>query len=219
MNRGNTQWNLGHQKEAGSDLAQAAEIAKKDDASYKTLQVAIEMTQAEIALSDRNFGEAIAAADRALEVGAQSKVANVRTKYLKGVAQALSGQARPGQALCDEAVNAAAPLGDPLLLAHAQLALAETSLAAGDTQRATTSAQQARTFFNGAGLAEAEWRAWLIEGLATQKAGDADKARTCLNRAAELLASLEQKWGAEVYGNYLKRADVQSYQRFLTAQR
>jgi Flp pilus assembly protein TadD len=112
-------------------------------------------------------------------------------------------------------VNAAAPLGDPLLLAHAQLALAEASLAAGDTERAVSSAQQARTFFNSSGLTEAEWRAWLIEGLATQKAGDPDKARTCLTRAAELLASLEQKWGAEVYGSYLKRNDVQSYRRQL----
>src|SRR5947207_3985366 len=171
LNRGGTHWNLGHQKEAGSDLAQASEIAKKDDASYKTLQVAIELDQAEMALSERKFSDAIASADRALELGgSQSKTANVRGKYLKGLAQALSGQARAGQALCEEAITAAAPVGDPLLLAHAQLALAEASLAAGDAQRSITNAQQSRTFFNGAGLAEAEWRAWLIEGLATQKA-------------------------------------------------
>ncbi len=211
LNRGYVQWNLGHQKEADSDLAQAAEIANKDEVSYKTLQVAIELAQAEMALNDRNYRAAIASTDRALEVGAQSKVATVRTKYLKGLAQALSGQPRPGQALCDEAVNAATPLGDPLLLARAQFALAEASLAAGDAQRAITTAQQARVFFSGAELAEAEWRTWLIEGLATQKAGDADKARTCLSRAAELLASLEQKWGADVYGSYLKRPSVQNF--------
>jgi tetratricopeptide (TPR) repeat protein len=215
LNRGGAQWHLGHQKEASSDMGQAAEIAKKDDVSYKTLQVAIELAQAEMALNERNFRAAIAGADRALALGAQSKVATVRSKYFKGLAQALSGQARPGQALCDDAVNAAIPLGDPLLLAHAQLALAEASLAAGDTQQAVTSAQQARTFFNNAGLAEAEWQAWLIEGLATQKAGDPDKARTCLTRAAELLASLEQKWGAEVYGSYLKRPGVQNFRNQL----
>ena len=102
-------------------------------------------------------------------------------------------------------------MGDPLLLARAQLALAEASLAAGDTQHAITSAQQSRSFFSSAGLSEAEWRAWLIEGLATQKAGDSEKARTCLTRAAELLASLEQKWGAEVFESYLKRPSVQSF--------
>lgn len=211
LNRGGEQWNLGHEKEAGSDLAQASEIAKKDDASYKSLQVAIELAQAEIALSDRNFREAIAGADRALALGAQGKTTTVRSKYLKGVAQALSGQGKSGQALCDDAVNAATPLGDPLLLARAQLALAEASLAAGDPQRAMTSAQQSRTFFNSTGLAEAEWRAWVIEGLATQKTGDPDKARTCLSRAAEVLASLEQKWGTEVFQSYLKRPNVQTF--------
>src|SRR5204862_873294 len=163
--------------------------------------------------------DAIAGADRALELGVQNKIATVQSKYIKGVGQALSGQARPGQMLCDDAVNAAMPLGDPLLLARAQLALAEASLAAGDTQRAMTSAQHARTFFNSAGLAEAEWRAWLIEGLATQKAGAADKARTCLSRATELLASLEQKWGAEVFQSYLKRPDVQSFRSQLVQTR
>src|SRR5438132_6239011 len=212
LNRGGAQWNLGHQKEASVDIAQASEIAKKDDASYKTLQVAIELAQAEMALSERNSRDAIAGADRALGLGgAQSKIATVRSKYIKGVAQALSGQARPGQILCEDAVNAATNLGDPLVLAQAQLALAEASLAAGDAQRSITNAQQSRTFFNGAGLAEAEWRAWLIEGLATQKAGDAEKARICLTRAAQLLASLEQKWGAEVFESYLKRPSVQSF--------
>src|SRR3989440_2096794 len=216
LNRGGAQWNLGHEKEAGSDMAQASEIAKKDQAGYKTLQVAIELAQAEMALSERKFSEVIASADRALELGgAQSKTTSVRGKYLKGLAQALSSQARAGEALCQEAVAAAAAVGDPLLSAQAQLALAEAALAGGDTQSAIASAQQSRTFFNGAGLAEAEWRAWLIEGLATQKAGDAEKARTCLTRAAELLAALEQKWGAEGSARYLKRPNIRAYRGLL----
>jgi tetratricopeptide (TPR) repeat protein/predicted Ser/Thr protein kinase len=212
LNRGGAHWNLGHQKEASSEMTQASEIAKKDDASYKTLQVAIELAQAEMALSERRSSEVIASADRALELGgAQSKTTNARAKSLKGLAQALSSQGRAGQALCEEAVTIAAPVGDPLLLARAQLALAEAALAAGDPPRAITSAQQSRAFFNSAGLAEAEWRAWLIEGLANQKVGEAEEARTCLNRAADLLASLEQKWGLEVFQSYLKRPNVQSY--------
>jgi len=220
LNRGGAHWNLGNQKEASSDMAQASEIAKKDDASYKTLQVAIELAQAEMALSERKFSEVIASADRALElVGSQSKPANVRGKYLKGLAQALSNQARAGQALCEEAVTAAAPVGDPLLLAQAQLAFAQASLAAGDARRSITSAQQSRAFFSSAGLPEAEWRSWLIEGLATQKTGDADKARTCFTRATEVLASLEQKWGSEVFQSYLKRPDIQSFRTQLVQTR
>src|SRR2546421_12197665 len=118
-------------------MAQASEIAKKDQGGYKTLQVAIELAEAEMALSERKFSEVIASADRALELGgAQSKTTSVRGKYLKGLAQALSSQARAGQVLCEEAVTAVAPVSDPLLLAHAQLALAAAALAAGDAKRA-----------------------------------------------------------------------------------
>lgn len=216
LNLGMAHWRLGQRDEANIDLKQASEIAEGDDSSFKTLQALIALAEAQIAWSDRRFGEVVAKSQTVFDlVGSQNKSVTVRAKYFKGLAQALSGQARAGQALCDEAVKDAAPLSDPLLLARARLALAEASLSAGDTQSAIASAQQSRAFFSGAGLAESEWRAWLIEGLATQKAGDGEKARTCLNRAAELLASLEQKWGADVYGNYVKRLDVKTYRQQL----
>jgi tetratricopeptide (TPR) repeat protein/tRNA A-37 threonylcarbamoyl transferase component Bud32 len=216
LNRGMTHWSLGHRDEANNDLKEASQIAKHEEDSFKTLQGLIALAEAEIALSARQFGEVIVKSETALDlVGSQDKSASVRAKYFKGLAQALSGQARAGQTLCDEAVKAAAPLGDPLLLARAQLALAEVSLAAGDAQRAIASVQQSRAFFDSARLTEAEWRAWLIEGLAAEKSGDHEKARTCLTHAAELLASLEQKWGPEVYEIYFKRPDIQTYRRQL----
>lgn len=216
LNRGLAHWRLGQPEEAANDLKQASEIAKRDDSSFKTLQALIALAEAQIALADRRFSEVIAKSQTAIEmVGPQSKSVNVRANYSKGLALALSGQARAGQALCDEAVKTAVPLGDPLQLARAQLALAEASLAAGDQQSAITNAQKARAFFSGAGLTESEWRSWLIEGLATQKAGDQDKARTSLARASELLASLEQKWGAAVYASYLKRPDIESSRLYL----
>jgi serine/threonine protein kinase/tetratricopeptide (TPR) repeat protein len=215
LNRGGVRWEMGRQTEAAADFAEASEIAKRND-SYKALQVAISMAHAEMALTARQFHEVIMQVDQAVGIGASpSGSGAVRAKYLKGLAQALSGQGRSGQTLCEEAVTAATPLGDPLLTARAQLALAEAALAAGDTQKAITTAQQARAFFNGAGMTESEWRAWLIEGLALQKTGDQEKAKTCLTRANELLASLEQKWGAEVFRNYTNRADIQSYRKQL----
>lgn len=216
MNRGLTKWRLGRSDEAVNDLKAAAEIANRDDSRFKTLQGLIALSEGQIALSDRRFGEAVAKGQQTLDlVGEKNKSATTRGKSLKGLALALSGQARTGRVLCDEAAKTASAVRDPLLLARAQLVLAEAALAAGDAQAAITNAQQARSFFNATGLAEAEWRAWLIEGLAKQKAGDANEARTCLTRAAELLASLEQKWGPEVYGNYLKRSDVQAFRSHL----
>ena len=216
LNRGHTHWRLGHYDEARGDLEQASAIAKRDGSSFKELQAHINIVEAQIALAERRFAEGAAKSQQALDLaGSGNKVVNVRGKQLKGLAQALSGQTRAGQALCEEAVTAAAPLGDPLILARAQLALAEATLAAGDAPPAITMAQQSRAFFATAGLAEAEWRAWVIEGLAMQKTGDQDKARHCLKRAAEVLASLQQKWDSKVFDSYVKRPDVQAYSKSL----
>jgi tetratricopeptide (TPR) repeat protein len=216
LNRGGAHWDLGQQEEASSDITQASEIAKKDDASYKTLQVVIELARAQMALNERKFSEVIASADRALEIGgSQSKAANVRGKYLKGLAQALSGQARAGAALCEEAVTAAAPLGDPLLLAQAQLALAEASLAAGDAKRAVETAQQAQNFFDNSGLTERNWRASLIAGLASEKLLDHGNARNYFKKAGDAFSSLEQKWGADTFKTYQARPDIQFYRKQL----
>src|SRR5207302_5697217 len=187
---------------------------KKDDAGYKTLQVAIELAQADMALGERKFSDVIASADRALELGgAQSKTANAQDKYLKGLAQALSNQARAGQVLCEEAVTAVAPVGDPLLLAHAQLALAEAALAAGDARRAVETAQQAQYFFANSGLTERNWRALLIAGLASEKLLDHDNARNYFRQASDSFSWLEQKWGAEVFKSYQTRPDTQFYRK------
>lgn len=211
MNRGGAQWNLGRQKEATADIEQASDIAKKDDASYKPLHLAIDLAQAQMALSERRFIDVIADADRAVEVGgAQSKAANTEVKFLKGLAQALSGgNARGGQGLCREAVTATTGAGDPMLLARAQLALAEASLIAGDAKSALEAAQQAQTFFNNSGMSERNWRAILIAGLASQKLRDLDNARNYFKTANEAFSSLEQKWGAETFKAYQARPDIQ----------
>jgi tetratricopeptide (TPR) repeat protein len=167
-------------------------------------------------LNEQKFAEAGAKSQQALDLaGAQDKAVAVEGKYLLGLSQALSGRAPAGTALCQEASDAAAALGDPLLLAESQLALAEAALTSGDTKRAIESALKAQTFFAAAGLSESNWRAWLIAGLASQKASDRDNAQRYLKSAAEGLASLQQKWGAEVFKSYQARPDIQLYRRQL----
>ncbi len=85
----------------------------------------------------------------------------------------------------------------------------------GDTKRAIESALKAQTFFTNAGLAESNWRSWLIAGLASQKAGDRNNAQNYLKSAAEAFSSLQQKWGAEVFKSYQARPDIQLYRRQL----
>jgi tetratricopeptide (TPR) repeat protein len=191
-------------------------IAKQKGGSFTGLQAAIDLAGAQISLNEQKFAEAGAKSQQALDLaGAQDKAVAVEGKYLLGLSQALSGRAPAGTALCQEASDTAAALGDPLLLAESQLALAEAALNASDTKRAIDSALKAQTFFAAAGLSESSWRAWLIAGLASQKASDRDNAQPYLKNAAEGLSSLQQKWGAEVFKSYQARPDIQFYRRQL----
>jgi len=214
MNLGSAYWGLGNSEDARKMIEEASEIARKSGST--ALQSAIDLVEARILLSERKLAPVEAKSRQALELaGAQDKAVAVEGKYLLGLSQALSGRAPSGTALCQEASDAAAPLGDPLLLAKAQLALAEAALASGDTKRAIEMARQAQTFFAGAGLLELNWRAWLIAGLASQKAGDRANAQLYLKSAADGLSSLHQKWGEEVFKNYQTRANIQIYRRQL----
>ncbi|MEK6333756.1 MAG: tetratricopeptide repeat protein [Acidobacteriota bacterium] len=216
MNLGAALWGLGNYDDARNMLAQASEIAGKKAASFNALQAGIGLVDAQISLNQRNFADAGAKSQQALDLAAsQDKTVAVEGKYVLGLSQALSGRASAGAALCQEATDAAGPLGDPLLLARAQLALAEATLASGDTKRAIESARQAQTFFEKAGLTESNWRALLIAGLASQQAGDQSGAGAYLKIARDSLASLETKWGADAFKSYQSRPDVQSYRRRL----
>jgi tetratricopeptide (TPR) repeat protein len=216
MNLGATLWWLGQNDQARKLLGEASDIAKQKGSSFTALQAAISLVEAQIALSERRLPEAGAQSRQALELaGAEDKFVAVQGKYLMGLSQALEGRAPAGQALCQQASDAAVPLADPLLIARTQLALAEAALAAGDAKTAIDMAKHAQTFFAGAGLSESNWRAWLIAGLASQKANDRDNAQLYLTSAANGLASLQQKWGEEVFKSYVARPDIQVYRRNL----
>ncbi|MDX6527986.1 MAG: eukaryotic-like serine/threonine-protein kinase [Blastocatellia bacterium] len=216
MNLGSVLWRLGNRDDSRKMLDQASVIAKQKGGSFTGLQAAIDLAGAQISLNEQKFAEAGAKSQQALDLaGAQDKAVAVEGKYLLGLSQALSGRAPAGTALCQEASDTAAALGDPLLLAESQLALAEAALNASDTKRAIDSALKAQTFFAAAGLSESSWRAWLIAGLASQKASDRDNAQPYLKNAAEGLSSLQQKWGAEVFKAYQARPDIQLYRRQL----
>jgi len=216
MNIGSTLWSLGHYDEARQRLAEASTIASQKGGSFTALQASIGFLQAEMALNEQRFADAAAGSQQALDLaGAENKIAAVEGKNLLGRAQAHLARTAAGQRLCQEACTSAASLGDPLLLARARLALAETSLLAGDIKSALESARLAQTFFAASGLQESEWRAWLIAGLASQKSGDNDSARTQLATATARLSSLEQKWGTEVFKSYQARPDIRLYRQQL----
>ena len=87
--------------------------------------------------------------------------------------------------------------------------LAETALLSGDAETALANSQQAQEIFARGTQSDSEWRAWVIAAAASKKTGDALKAKEYAAKGAEILASLQGRWGTVSYEAYLRRPDIQ----------
>ena len=201
---------LGRYEEANTLLEQATAIAGKPEQKNEEALGYIYLARANMTLSQRRFPEAKANSERILNAsGKPGKAMLVETKRALGLAQSFSGAKAAGQAMCAEALAEAKLIGDPWLISHALLALAEAQLETGDAAGALANAQEAQANFARAGQIASEWRAWLVAARASQRAGNAEAARDYSVRAANLLTTLQQKWGAETFNVYQARPDVQ----------
>jgi tetratricopeptide (TPR) repeat protein len=215
---GTTAWRLGKFSDAHANLDEALAIAEPPgEESYKDLLADATCSAAGLALSEAKAAEAVSKARRALAVaGSEFKVSAVRSRATLGLALARSGQAAAGRKECEQAVQMARALHNPLWLSEALLAFSEASLAAGDAQGALTSATEAQSRFAAAKQNESLWRAYAIQARATEKLGDKEKARQLAQQAESLLSSLEGVWGADNYKSYLARPDITELRRLLT---
>ncbi|HEV2911785.1 MAG TPA: tetratricopeptide repeat protein [Pyrinomonadaceae bacterium] len=222
MNRGNVLWRMGRYDEARNSLGQAQALASQPDGSYKPVLAEISLRNAEIALSERHFQEASKLAAQALE---QSRASNgkdfvykdvaVQAKYTHGLALIFSGAGSEARRSCEEAVEMAKEAGDAALISRALLALAEVLVESGEAQSGAARALEAQERFARAGQLESEWRAWLILARASRHKGDDLAVRNQLERAANILSQLEQKWGQAVFSIYLTRPDIRSLHKQL----
>lgn len=216
INRGWALWWMGREGSA-SVLNEARSIADRPDNNYKELLALIHLYEAQMLFSQQRFDEARSKCQQAINLsGKEYKETAARAKILLGSIDAATGKAAAGRKLSEAALTEARQTGDPQLIARAQLALSETALAEGNAQSALANAEQAQSFFARSGQMEPEWRACLIIVEAGRKLNDTEKPGRYLSRAANLLSSLEQKWGEEVFKNYLARHDIQLYYKRLS---
>ena len=209
-NRGNILWRLGRYKEAGEALGQASDIASQPGSDYKPLLAEIDLSYAEMSLSERHLQEAEAKAKQALNVaGTQYTSVAVRAKYVLALARSLSGAKREATSLSEQAVALAERAGDAALFSRTLLAMAEVALETGDAPGALENAVRAQERFASAGQQESEWRAWVLAARASRRQANEAAAQTQLSRAANLLSDLRQKWGAETFNTYIARPDIQ----------
>jgi serine/threonine protein kinase/uncharacterized protein HemY len=209
-NRSEMLWRLGRFEEARDMLRQAAAVAEKPNIKDQELLAHSYLTQAHMALSENRFAEAQAKSEQALSVaGDSNKSLAVEARRTLGLAQSYAGATAKGELLCAEAVAKAKQTGDPWLISCSMLALAKAQLAKGDAPAALASAREAQESFARAGQKVSEWRAWFVAARASQRAGDLEAARDYASRAANLLAELQQTWGAATFNIYQARPDVQ----------
>jgi serine/threonine protein kinase/Tfp pilus assembly protein PilF len=218
-NRAAVFWQLGKYDEARADLADAIEIAQPPGHDpFSELLALAYLTRSRLALSLRDFKNAIADAKKALDLArTQYKSIAVRAGYTLGLAEVLSGQIATGKKQCDDAVNEARTLRDPNHLSNALLALAESSLVAGDFKAAMSNASEAQQRTTAANQHESEWRALTIAALAIDQTGDKTRARELGTKAVAVLSGLEQQWGTANYNAYLNRADIGDLRKKLNA--
>ncbi|HVF57501.1 MAG TPA: tetratricopeptide repeat protein [Pyrinomonadaceae bacterium] len=206
---------LGRFEEARAEIEEGLAIATRPGGGNKELQIRLSMLEAVVALDERRYPEVVSKSRGVLQLGAQYKDAVVEAGYVLGLARARSGATGEGRTLCEDALRKAQVLGDLWQIPTVQLALAEALLKSGDAAGALQASLQAEESFTRAGRVESAWRAMSIAGLASHRAGDQEREREYLSRAAALLARLEQAWGAEAVSSYTSRPDVQQLRKEL----
>jgi serine/threonine protein kinase/Tfp pilus assembly protein PilF len=209
-NRGRVLWLLGRYDEAQQSLSEALQRAESVERPDAELLARLRLTNAQQALSRRQFDTAETYGRAALKMaGTEFEAIAVEAQATVGLAQALSGTARAGVKACEEAVDAARKLGTPRLVASTFLSLSQARLESGDTKGALSAASEARETFKGSGQQDSEWRALLIAALASKQLGYAASAQAYAKDVSKLLAVIEQRLGADAYRLYLARPDLQ----------
>ncbi|MDT4968737.1 MAG: eukaryotic-like serine/threonine-protein kinase [Acidobacteriota bacterium] len=207
LNRGGVLWQLGDYQAARTSLEQALAAANRPDSGFQSQLPVIDLTYAQMALSEGNFMKARTSARQALDSAGQQHDVALEAKCTLGLASTFSGAKAEGRKLCLEAVDEAARTGESRLLWHAQLALAQVLLEAGDAQGALDKALLAQSEFARAGQQDSEWRALLV---AARASGDLEKAQEYASRAKAVFADIQQKWGDAAFTSYVRRPDVQN---------
>jgi tetratricopeptide (TPR) repeat protein len=219
QSRASVLWQLGRSEEARAALEEAtatAEQAERPKDIYKQLLADIYLTSALLELSQGNLHESKVKSRKALGLsGNQYPAIAVQATDTLALAHARSGAARAAELLSKEAIDIAAGMNDPQLLSGALLASAEALLDNGKAQAALEAALRAQESFARYGKSDSEWRAWLIGAEASRQLRNDPAAREYASFAKAGLSMLEQKWGAEVYQNYLARSDITRFRKQL----
>jgi tetratricopeptide (TPR) repeat protein len=201
---------LGRFEEARDRLFKTQTILKEGHSLLPTVQTQIHLLNAQIALSSRNFSEAIKEAQQ-VNFSKDSSVEFEADRIL-GLAQTgLKLGSSEGVQHCLKALRYAENTKDLRKINLAKLASAEAYLNAGNYREALETALQAKDYFVNAGHLESGWRAWLIAAQASRQLNEQEKTVEYAAKALETLSNLQSNWGQEQFQIYLAKPDINLY--------
>lgn len=201
---------LGRFDAAKEKLSQVQEILQKTPSYQKQLSPRVSLLNAQIALSRRNFTEAINEANRALE-STDSSITFEANKIV-GLAQAYTNSRNTeGIKNCNKSLQHAINIKNLRAINTAKLALAEIYSLTGKPSESLEIALQSKSYFVPAGQLESGWRSLLIAAQASQQKGDTENARNYASEALAILSQMQSNWGQEHFSNYLTKADINFY--------
>ena len=210
MNCAGVLWKLGRLDEARSSLDEASALANKPNDSFEAVLVEIQMIQAQIALSNRDFSQAKQLSSKAIKrAGTLYPDVAIEARITLGSALALAGATSEGKRLCEEALKMAQQAHEESLISDAMLALAEALYEHGNIDEALTMALDVKERIAVSGEQESEWRAWLLAARCSIRKNDKATASKCLASANRALVRLPEQWGADAVYLYQSRPDIQ----------
>ena len=203
---GETLWRLGRYADAGKMYDEAAALA----GDSTELKVEINISRAEMLLSQRRLAEAKMKCRLALPGAASSPRTLAEVKRILGLAQILSGEGRRGRENCQASSDIALRLRDPWLISQTRLAMAEAIFAPSDAQAALAMVAAEQPNLRRWGQLESQWRAFVISVRAARSIGDQKAARQFSAQARDVFSELKRKWGATTYNDYATRPDIRT---------
>ena len=201
---------LGRFEDAKNKLLKVQEIIQKTPSYQTQFSPRVQLLKAQIALSQRNFSEAINEAKQA--GNPTDSFAAFNLNKIVGLAQAMSNpKSTESVKNCDKALQYAINTKDLRTLNIAKLSLAEAYLNTGKPSEAFEIVLQAKNYFVSAGQLESGWRAWLIAAQVNQQNGDPENAKVYALEAIKILNQLQNEWGQEHFNIYLAKPDINFY--------
>ncbi len=199
----NALWPVGRFEEAKKMFAESTAAANVD-----VLHFGIAKAQADVALSQRRFREAILLCERELvRKPRPAPVIACELKRILGLARVRVGHQQEGWKSCAEALTMAHQARDRALLSSVRLAAIEALWRNGDPQGSLALYDEGQADFKS--FPETNWRALAFAARASYGLGDRARADDLARQAEHQVAELSKLWGSESFDSYIHRPDIQ----------